>query len=400
MFNHIQDYETLIKFDAEFAGTKIQVISKPGFPSWDKISPAQGLLAEFVNCSNYQKLLMFNVGHGAAAVILAGKLPLNSIVYLIDPHYNAIQCTEKTLFTNNIHNFSIINTAELHHDFIGCIDAVVIDIPKGRRLFRRWVLEAFNVLTPLGALYVVGANNQGIQSAIKDAKELFGIPQILGYRKGNRLVKFNKPKNIAGFPLWSQEAGVTPGSWFSFLYHTAGVPITFHTLPGVFSSDAIDEGTQLLLQNFPSTKGKKVLDVGCGYGILGITAALNGREEGMEASVDLIDNNLLAVACTKKNIEYHAIRNANVFPSDLLSAVSTMKYQLIVSNPPFHAGLEIDYSISSALIKQASQALEPGGQLIIVANHFLRYDQIMRSVLTSVDIRARNNKFHVIEGIK
>ena len=400
MFNIIRDYEKSFTFETELAGTTLQVVSKPGFPSWDKISPAQGLIAELIDCSQNQELLMLNVGHGAAAAILAGKLPNNSTIHLMDLHFNALQCAEKNLIVNRKQNFSIIKSTGIPSKLKECIDAVVVEIPKGRNLTRRWIIEAYEALKPSGTLYIGGANNQGIHSAIKDTTELLGKPLILGYRKGCRLAKFIKPETSINFPLWSQEAGVAPGSWITFNHNTTGVSITYHSLPGVFSADAVDEGTQLLLENYPSCKGKMILDVGCGYGILGIAAALHAQEEGGEAYIDLLDNNFLAVACAEKNIKFNAIPNVNVFPSDLLSAKSNQKYQLIFSNPPFHAGTEIDYSITLALIRQASQALEPGGQLFIVSNHFLRYEQIMRPLFTSVEIRARNKKFHVIVGNK
>jgi 16S rRNA (guanine1207-N2)-methyltransferase len=394
------DYEKPYIFQADLAGSTFQIYSKPGFPSWDRITPAQFLIAERVDFKNTQDLLMYNIGHGVAAAAVTYKLPANRKLYLVEPHYNALNCAIETLVVNGVQNYFPISSGFLPNELNSCIDTTVIDIPKGRKLLRRWLIETYEVLKPSGKLYLVGANNQGIQSAIKDATDLFGRPILLGYKKGNRLARFVKTEKSISLPGWSMEPGVARGSWYTFNFENEGNITTIHSLPGVFSYECIDEGSQFLIQNLPYCQNEKVLDIGCGYGILGITLALKAKSEGKEIHVDLLDNNFLAVASSQKNIQYHHIPGTSAFPSDLLSAKANQTYQLIVSNPPFHAGTETDYSITSAMVRQASQALVSEGQLYIVANHFLRYDQLMKPFFQSVKIIARNNKYHVIVGKK
>jgi 16S rRNA (guanine1207-N2)-methyltransferase len=146
-----------------------------------------------------------------------------------------------------------------------------------------------------------------------------------------------------------------------------------------------------ILQIIP---GQTVLDVGCGYGVIGAIAAKQGA-----GWVDLVDDNLLAVASSRKTLAINHISNAAVFAGDLLQPVENHKYDLILTNPPFHAGHAVNLLTAEALINQAHQALNPGGQLILVANRFLPYDRLVQVVFGNATLLSKSNKFHVISGI-
>jgi 16S rRNA (guanine1207-N2)-methyltransferase len=134
-----------------------------------------------------------------------------------------------------------------------------------------------------------------------------------------------------------------------------------------------------------------VLDVGCGYGVIGLLASRMGA-----AQVDLVDIDLLAITSARENIVLNDVRNAQAIPSDLLSAVTGKQYNLVASNPPFHVGVRTDYEIAHALIAHAQDVLEPDGRLIIVANKFLRYDRLMSTVFGNVHCLSETNRYHVL----
>ena len=134
-----------------------------------------------------------------------------------------------------------------------------------------------------------------------------------------------------------------------------------------------------------------MLDVGCGYGIIGLLASRMGA-----AHVDLVDIDLLSIASARENTVLNDIRNAQVMPSDLLSAVTGRRYNLVVTNPPFHVGIATDYEVAHALIVQAKNVLEPDGRLIVIANKFLRYDRLMSTVFGNVNCLSETNRYHLL----
>jgi 16S rRNA (guanine1207-N2)-methyltransferase len=246
-----------------------------------------------------------------------------------------------------------------------------------------------------GDCYLAGSNQSGIQSVIKDAQDLFGAGYIQAYKKGNRLAHLVKKSADNPLPDWSNAPGIAPGSWMEFSITLSDHAYKIHSLPGVFSFDHLDVGTSMLLgvANIPA--GTRVLDVGCGYGIIGMFAAVQGA-----GWVDFVDNALLAVASCKESLTLNGITNASVFAGDLLSPVGTNKYDLILSNPPFHAGQAVDYQIAEAMIRQAYHALNVGGKICIVANRFIRYDHQIQAIFGNISYLAETGKFHVLSGTK
>ncbi|NLM24628.1 MAG: class I SAM-dependent methyltransferase [Firmicutes bacterium] len=137
-----------------------------------------------------------------------------------------------------------------------------------------------------------------------------------------------------------------------------GDEYTFLTDAGVFSRDGVDEGSKLLIAQFQFQPGQKILDVGCGYGPLGIVAA---RLAGESGSVDMIDVNQRAIELAKKNAALNRVSNIRVWASDGLAQVYD-QYDWIVTNPPIRAGKQVIYGI----VEQAKEHLVPGGGLMLV----------------------------------
>src|SRR4030042_1607403 len=224
-----------------------------------------------------------------------------------------------------------------------------------------------------GKLFLAGSNNEGIHSLIKDAQELFGSVQVLAYKKGHRVAQFIRKTSAEPGPDWAHAPGIAPHTWVEFTITLPNQILSIRSLPGVFSYDHLDDGTHMLINTLQIQPGNKVLDVGCGYGIIGLFAAVHGATQ-----VHLIDNNLLAVAASHENLALNHIVNADVFAGNLLDPILPNMYDLILTNPPFHTGHTVDYHIARAMISQSFQALNPGGKIIIVSNRFIRYDHLER----------------------
>ncbi len=134
-----------------------------------------------------------------------------------------------------------------------------------------------------------------------------------------------------------------------------GRPFIFQTDAGVFSREGLDRGTELLLEAIEVGPRASILDLGCGYGVIGIVAA--HLSEG--GHVILTDVNERAVALTRANIAANEIRNAEVRIGDVYAPVDDLVFDHILCNPPIRAGREI----VDRIIAEAPAHLLDGGSL-------------------------------------
>ena len=138
-----------------------------------------------------------------------------------------------------------------------------------------------------------------------------------------------------------------------------GHALTFHTTWGLFSPTAVDEGSRLLIEEIDIAPADDVLDVGCGYGALGLAAAALAPQ----GTVHLVDKDFVAVEFAAKNAALNNLSNAEAYLSNLLSHVSErQKFDVILSNPPAQGGREL----LSILLHDAKAHLNPGGRIYLV----------------------------------
>ena len=143
-----------------------------------------------------------------------------------------------------------------------------------------------------------------------------------------------------------------------FTEQIRGVRLTYHTTWGLFSPKGIDEGSRLLLENLEVRRDDHTLDLGCGYGPLGLTLA---RLAPAGVSV-LIDKDFVAVEYSRKNAAINRIGNAEILLSNGFDQLETRCFDLIVSNLPAKTGKELYYLyFYDALVR-----LNPGGRIYVV----------------------------------
>jgi 16S rRNA (guanine1207-N2)-methyltransferase len=117
-----------------------------------------------------------------------------------------------------------------------------------------------------------------------------------------------------------------------FLYR--GRVLTFSVDAGVFAAHGLDPGTDLLIETFQLRPTDRVLDLGCGWGPVGVAAA----RAVPEGSVLMTDVNRRAVALARRNVRRNSIANAEVRPGSLFVPARDERFDAIVTNPPYHVG--------------------------------------------------------------
>lgn len=162
-------------------------------------------------------------------------------------------------------------------------------------------------------------------------------------------------------------------------------------LPAVFSSAELDNGSKLLLNTFEQgerIKGK-VLDLGCGAGVIG--GYLKQHFPAIELTMS--DIHAMAIESSQRTLAENQLEG-KVIASDVFSHIDE-RFDLIVSNPPFHDGIDTAYRAVQELIAQAKQHLNKGGELRIVANAFLPYPDLLDQAFGSHQVIAKSTKFKV-----
>mgnify|MGYP001604325689 FL=1 len=164
-------------------------------------------------------------------------------------------------------------------------------------------------------------------------------------------------------------------------------------LPNVFSRDQLDIGSRLLLDNLARVQpANQVADLACGNGVLGIAAL----QQKLATEVTFIDESAMAVASTRANCTrvLETEGSATFHHGDGLIAIGK-RFDLILCNPPFHLSHAVDDFAGRRLLRQCAQSLQPGGELLLVANRHLGYRETLQRSFADVEQLARSNKFIV-----
>ena len=144
-----------------------------------------------------------------------------------------------------------------------------------------------------------------------------------------------------------------------FQKYMRGMDFTFHSTWGLFSPREIDAGSRLLIEYMQINETDISLDLGCGYGPIGLTMA----KLAPQGKVYMVDRDFVAVEYAKKNAALNGLTNCEVFLSNAFSNVTNdMKFDVVASNLPAHVGKELLYVILS----DAKRHLKKGGRLYVV----------------------------------
>ena len=157
-----------------------------------------------------------------------------------------------------------------------------------------------------------------------------------------------------------------------------GIKLEFETNDNVFSPSNIDKGTLAMLAQVNFSEEDKILDLGCGYGIVGIFA----NKLSACANIVMCDNSDDAIALSEINAKRNGAQDVKIIQSDGLSNISEEGFTLILSNPPYH----VDFSVPKKFIEQGYKKLLTGGKMYMVTKRKDWYKNKLISIFGGVKI--------------
>lgn len=266
---------------------------------------------------------------------------------------------------------------------IGDVPGVVLFWPKAHALGEWWLLALCAQLPEGTRLQVVGENQGGIKHVLKVLAALG-----LGCRK------LDSARRCTLFETRLGRVGLAPdAAWSTF----EALDLQLASHPGVFGHGKLDDGTRLLLESLPKSLGgvgQRLLDVGCGDGVIAAWLARRGGD------VTAVDINAFAVEATRRTLALNVLAGS-VQHSDIYSALDeAQRFDTIVSNPPFHQERAIDTGPAARLINDAPSRLVKGGSLTLVANAFLPYPDRLDAAFGGFEVLADNRRFRVYRAVK
>lgn len=177
-----------------------------------------------------------------------------------------------------------------------------------------------------------------------------------------------------------------------------GKSFQFTSDTGVFSKNTVDFGSRLLIDSFtyPETAKGPILDVGCGYGPIGLALAAAYRD----VTVEMVDVNERALQLATRNAKANKVKNVKIYPSSIYDNVEgSNRFAAIVTNPPIRAGKETVH----AILANGYTYLVPGGTLTAVIQKkqgALSAQKRMIEVFGNAEVIARDKGYWIIQSTK
>ncbi|MEV6008535.1 methyltransferase [Streptomyces sp. NPDC051976] len=325
---------------------------------------------------------------GALATALAGHRPTQ-----ISDSYLAQQATRANLRRNapgEDDGVTLLSTRDTPPDRV---DVLLIRVPKSLALLE----DQLHRLAPAvhEGTVVIGA---GMVTEIHTST-LNLFERILGPTRTSLAAKKARLIFCAPFPGITR----TPSPWPIRYDLPDGVgPVSGRTVTnhaGIFCAERLDIGTRFLLQHLPHREGPdRVIDLGCGNGVVGTAAALANPD----SEVLFTDESHQAVASAEATFRANAEpgTKARFLVADGLSGLPADSADLILNNPPFHSHRATTDTTARRMFTAARATLRPGGELWVVGNRHLGYHLRLRRLFGACEVVASDPKFVVLRAVK
>lgn len=318
------------------------------------------------------------------------ELPANLPLSIMGNRFDLIEAMQTRFEQARFSDFDFTNITS------ASLSRIFYRISKEKAVVHHIANEALRCLKPGGQLILCGYKNEGIKTFCDTIAERFGCPK-------NAI----KQRDIYSVALTKQcepeETTPLPDKDYTQLREITliqNVPLL--SKPGQFGWDKQDAGSQLLiecLENHLSTKPEvdrphnKCLDLGCGYGYLSIMASQLAVTSNIQEWV-LTDNNAAAIISARANSAQFDLK-ARVEPTDCAAGIHET-FNLVLCNPPFHQGFDVDNSLTDKFLRNTRSHLARGASAYFVVNQFIPLERKAAQYFKDVELLRSNGKFKVI----
>ena len=270
----------------------------------------------------------------------------------------------------------------------GQYDFVLLKTPKSLALLEDQLIRIKPFLSSATKIIAAGMAKSIHTSTLKLFEKYIGTTTTSLAKKKARLifVQVNELLQTEKSPY--PKSYVLEGTAYEIINHA-----------NVFSRESLDIGTRFFLQYIPhSKKYKKIIDLACGNGVVGLIAAVKNPA----ADILFLDESFMAVQSAKENIERNLSLSGKVQfdVNDCLSGVEKNSADLILNNPPFHQNNAVGDEVAWQMFRQSKEVLNLNGELWVVGNRHLGYHVKLNKLFGNCETIATNKKFVILKAIK
>ena len=260
--------------------------------------------------------------------------------------------------------------------------------PRQRDEARALLARAIDLVEEGGRVLACMSNSEGARSGQADLEKLAGSIEVASKNKCR--VFWTSPLadriDRALLEHWRELDAVRPIEGGRFM-----------SRPGVFAWDRIDTASALLAAHLPSDLAGRAADLGAGFGYLSVELLARCPDVRV---LDVYEAERRALELARMNLASFSDRTLQYHWHDVTAGLPSA-YDVIVTNPPFHAQRGIDRpDIGRRFISVAAESLNPGGRLWLVANRHLPYESVLTREFGAVRTVAQAHGFKVIEAVK
>lgn len=371
-------------------GRKRTFLSAGGLFSKDRIAKSTELLVGSIRPKPGDSILDYGCGYGAVGVALADTTS-GVQVRMVDSDIRAVRLAQSNITANGVGNARVTLDHTLDRFANGSFDIVALNPPvdEGTETIFEMIDRAQPKLRHGASFFVVAKVRRGAKSYMRKLSEIIGPSKVVARSGGYWVMRAERSPicPIENVDLSQYEHVVNA--------ELRGRSYSFQTRAGIFSRKALDEGTRLLIETIEVRPRHSVIDVGCGYGPIGIAAA----HLAPVGRVVMVDCSARAVHCAIENVRAHHLNHARkngkprveVVLGDRFDPVPGERFDRVLSNPPFHAGHDVLFP----LVTEAHRHLRIHGRLYLVLMRYVGVRRHMRHVFGNCEVVADSGR-HVV----